>query len=81
MFFKVSALRKRYNGIIIRMKSRDTERKNLQKEIHELRHRQSELTAKLDHFQLSIFIVLTSIFNPLLSIFSHQKERRSYWHI
>lgn len=50
---QVGTLRKRYNEIITRMESRDTERTRLEREVQELRNRQTELTEKLDHFQLS----------------------------
>ncbi|CAF0856299.1 unnamed protein product [Adineta ricciae] len=47
----VSALRKRYNSIVERMGTRDTERSNIEKEVKELQNRKFELIEKLEHFR------------------------------
>ncbi|CAF4226817.1 unnamed protein product, partial [Adineta steineri] len=50
----VSTHRKRYNGIIARMETRDVERNDIENEVKELYNRQSELIQKLDHFHFII---------------------------
>ncbi|CAF1482554.1 unnamed protein product [Adineta steineri] len=50
----VSTHRKRYNGIIARMETRDVERNDVENEVTELYNRQSELIQKLDHFHFII---------------------------
>ena len=60
------------------MESRDTERTNLEREVQDLRDRQTELTEKLDHFQLSTsFLSLSpSLFFVFFHVVIKKKEDR-----